>query len=550
MNRCFVWLTGVLAPLWRRLGADPHALQLIFDAKLKIGERTTQFMGQQQKRDKNYTWVMYLFLGAFGLLVILGYYLLDDKATAIGLIFSFVFIYLGFMLVTEMSENMFDLRDLTILLSRPISDTTFSLSPALHIACFAAKGAMLLLTPLGIALVLLAGPLAALLYAVLAVMLVIMTILLTLGLYLTLLKRVAAARFQQLLAYFQIIISCVFFIAYQLPNFLNLSGYSPGQLSLVGTWWGFAGPGLWLGGIWDVILEGGSSTVLSLLQSGLGVTGTILSVVYYLRQSEGYGERLLELQIGGSQGAPEPETRPQRVRSDWIVNPIERYLTRPGVERAGFRFTWAIMARDMRFKQQVYPGVVIIPLLVIIYVFREWLMDEEAVRGMGFHLILIILYFFLALLITPLVTTRTSTEHQAGWVLRSNPLADRRPLLYGQLIAVAGQFYLPVGCIGYLCLLIGYGPELLDDIVLSIAVVLLGAAVFQLNDSTLAFSREKKQGGYSGLGSILLVYLLASFAGLAHWALTYLPYGVTAVAVVAWGICWLTFRELRSGVVK
>ena len=552
MNRLFLWLTGVLAPLWRRLGADPRALQLILDAKLKIGERTLNVMGQSQQKAGGYAWLMYFVMGLFGCILTAIYFLLDDKGTAVGLVYLITSVYVGFLLVMEMSENMFDLRDLTLILSRPVSDTTFSLSRALHILVFATKFSLLLLVPLGVALLFFASVWLALLYTFLSVLLVIITVTMTLGLYLTLLRRVPTARLRQVLSYFQIGLSILFFVGYQIPNLMNLMDIEVGQFSLVGAWWGFLWPALWLGGVWDVVVYGFGNT-LSIVQGGLGLLAAAGGVWYYVSQSEGYGEHLLALQLAGS--ASEPEARedqvaPERRWSGAYRDRFSRWFTRPGVERASFAFNWAVMLRDLKFRQEVYPGLVLLPVAALFFIASKFWGSNGREVALSNVAVFSILYFFALLLVAPLAGARTSDAFRASWVLQTTPLRETGALFYGQLMAVIGQFFVPIALILYLVLLAVSGPVILDDILLSAAVVVTAAALFQLTERTLPFSLERSPGNFHAIGPMMLVVILSSLSALAHWALTFVPYGVTGAAAVGWILCWLTLRELRSGVAE
>ena len=542
----FLWLTGRLAPLWLRLGADPRALRLILDAKLKMGDRSLQVMGMEQSNSRDYSGIMYFFLFLFGCLFIALYLAFEDQPTAVGLIFTFVSVYLGFMLVTEMSEHLFDLRDLTILYSRPITDATLSLSRGLLILTFTAKFALPLLLPLGLVLLFL-SPLLAVLYFFLSILIVAMTVSFTLGLYLSLLRRVPTHRLRRALGYLQIGLSTFFVVGYQLPNLLNLSSGGGGEiwdLHIAGTWWGFVWPGFWLGGIWDLVTTGGN--LLSLSQALLALFATAASVAYYLRQSGDYGSQLMGMRLAGS--APETSSdrekrQPGREYLADFRNGFGRLFTRTGAERAGYHFTWAIMGRDLKFKQQVYPTLLIPVFLAVALVARRLFFGGAVASDSGF--VITGLYIFALLLILPLSAGRMSDNFRAAWVLRTNPVANRNVILYGQLMAVIGQLFLPLGLFIYLCVLVVTGPESLDDILLSAAVVLLSAVVFQLTERTLPFSHEKQAGDYNAFGPMIIVTILAGVAGLVHYGLTFLPYGVPAAAAVAWVVCLLSFRTLR-----
>lgn len=546
MNKLMLWLVGNLAWLWRLLGADPVALHHILEAKLKIGERSVSFMGQLVKKDSNMKWILYFFLLLIGVMLLLVYIVLDDRATGIGIALTLAWVYLGFMLVTEMSTNVFDLRDLTVLLSRPISDATFSLSRALHIMVYAAKFSTLLLSPLSITVLVTDGILPALLYLVVAVMLVVITVAFTLGFYLTMLRRVPAYRFRQVVGYVQIVLTAIFFMAYQLPNLFNLLDIELQQFDVVGTAWGFLTPGFWLAALFDVVLSGDFST-FTLLQATLGIAAVIFGVYYYLRQGEGYGERLLATQLAGSQNEAAGASTMPAGRSK-LTERLAGWLTRPGVERASFYFNWAMMTRDFKFKQQVYPGLVLLPLAIGGYVLYQFFTGGlGAADQTGTITLLGCLYLFALLLVSPLNVARTSDQFAASWVLHAHPLERPGELFYGQLIAIIGQFFLPIGGFIYLLVLLVGGIGMLDDILLSAAVVLIATAIFQQTERTLPFSLDRSEGQYDTIGPMLLVMFVGGLAGAAHFALTYVPYGVAVAAVVVWVGCFFTYREMRGG---
>jgi hypothetical protein len=543
MNKFFVWLTGRAAPLWTHLGADPRALQLILDAKLKISERNPVVMGQQQKKGSNYAWLIYLFLGLFGLAFIAVYFLIDHKPTVVGLALTLSSVYLCLMLVMEMSENMFDLRDLTVLLSRPINDRTFSLSRALHILVFAAKFSLLLLLPLAVAILVATGPVAALLYLLLLIMNTVVSVTFTLGIYLTLLKRVPTERVRKVLSWVQMVLTTLFFVAYQLPNLFNFLDISAGQFVLTGTWWGFSWPGFWLSGLYQVVTEG--SFGLALAQGLLGVGAAVAGVAYYLSQGQGYGEHLMALQLAGSRSKSEAtasSSETGRLRSAYR-NWVALTFTRPGIERASLWFNWALMSRDLKYKQQVYPILVMLPVMIAIIGGQSLFADTDGLSG---GTAVAVLYSFALLIISPLTASRMSDEFRAAWVFHSNPLESERWLLYGQLMAIVGQFLLPSALFLYAIIVTVGGPGLIDDILLSAAANLTAAVVFQQLDSTLPFSVERTAGSYTSLGPMMAVFFVAGLAGGAHYLLTFVPYAVPIAAVVAWAICWLTLRELRA----
>ncbi len=445
MNKLFVWLVGLAAPLWQRLGADPVALKLILSARLKMSDRGSRVLNQQQATGGGYEWIMYLVFLFFGLVALAAFFLIPHTPTAMGLVYSVMMVYLGLILVMEMSETLFDPRDLYLIMSRPVNNITFSLSRALHVASLIGKYALIILFPLTVALPFFANPLLLIPHLLGGVLLVIFIVGGTLALYLTLLRRIPPARFRKMIGYLQMVFSTVFVFIYLAPNILDSTDIDPKSLQLVGEAWGFVFPGLWLGALWGYadLLAG---NWMMWAQTLLAVGGAAGAMLYYVGQSRGFGERLLEMSLAGSQ---EEETAVPRQKNDRDVSGspwrdrLGPWLTKPGLERASFNFHWSMMSRTMAFKQRVYPGLVFVPIMIFIFFLRDAFNDGVDFRESSGQL-LIGLYYVSIALITPLTNLRITDKIQTGWIWQVTPYASRTgPVSYGQLAAATSQFLVP-----------------------------------------------------------------------------------------------------------
>ncbi len=532
-----------MAPAWRGLGADPRALRLILATKMKIGDRSLKHMGQTQGKSSDYSILIYCLLFLFGIILIFIYLAVDDKATAVGMIFTFVSVYLGFMLVTEMSDTLFDTRDLMLLYSRPVSDATLSLSRGLYVYLFASKFVLPLTVPLGLALLYL-SPLMVPVYALLCVLLTVIIVSMTLGLYLTLLRRLPPDRLRRVLGYLQVALTTLFIVLYQLPNLVNFTDSGDGifDLRIVGTPWGLLWPGFWLGGVWDSVIHLGARP-LSLVQGALGIGAAAVGVRYYVRQGGNYGSQLMGVRIAGSESvedASETDAAPgffARYRAWW-----GQLTTRPGPERGSYLFNTALMTRDFQYKQQVYPGLIIPLIIAVGFAGRRLIKGGD---GLEAGAVITALYVFAFLIVSPLLSARLSENFRAAWVWQTNPVEKLNAILYGQLMAAIGVFFVPVGLLVYVCVWIVGGVAVFDDILLSLAVILLAAVIFQYTERSLPFSIEKSDGGFHAIGPMILILFVGSLAGLAHYGLTFIPYGVALGTVGAWVVCLLALRGLR-----
>lgn len=533
MNKLFLWLVGLLNPLWRSIGADPQAIGHILKTKLLMDDRGGMVMGRRQQSKKGMEYMTYFFVGLFGVFLVMLFRICNDVPTAIGIGLSFWVCYIGLMLITEMSENLFDQRDLYVLMSRPIEDMTLSVSRILHIAVFASKFALCLGIPSFLYLLFMVGVWPALVYFLLGILAVCITMTATLVFYLVLLRRVPPARLKKVVGYFQIVTTFVFFMAYQLPSLLEDVTVLQDAV-LVDRIAGFSFPGLWLGGLYKVLTMSGAGP-LAYAQGGVALITAMGGAWYYVQQSRGYADRLLNLRHSSeTQTGADKKTETLAKASPWRDR-LAGWLTRPDQERVSFRFHWNVMTRDMTFKQRTYPVLVYLPVILGLSVFRDVISGEEEFQ-LGIGLMLMLLYFLLWIVIIPLGQTKISENYRASWIFEATANGHPERIRYGQLAAVLSMFFLPMATLVYGVILVFWGPQHWLDILLGLGSVLLFALIYNSIDSGHPFSRAKDDSKFQNFGPFLLIGFLASIFGFGHYALRAIPYIIPLLTIVVWSL--------------
>lgn len=542
MNKLFTWIVGLANPLWRSLGADPHAIRLILTAKLIMDDRSGVVMGRQQAQKKGMEWLIYFILiilgGGLGAMT----YFMDDLPTAIGIVFSVCIVYIGLLLVTEMSENLFDQRDLYVLLSRPINDLTLSMARILHIGVFSAKFALCLAGPAIIAVGFRAGILGVLVYFILSIMSIVITMTGTLVFYLLLLRSVPKHRLKQIVGYFQMVATGIFFFAYQIPNLMGDSFDGLSDIVLVDDPFGFLFPGFWLGGLFKLLTFSGPGS-LAILQGGLGLVAAVGGLWFYVRQSRGYISSLLALKEVGSSEGPETDELQAVKGSPWRDR-FANWFTTPDLSRASFRFHWNVMLRDMGFKQRTYPGMVYLPVLMVILTLRDSFSGENFTLGES--TVFMLLYFVAWILVVPLAQTKISENYRASWIFMATGNAFPGRLRYGQLMSVICMFFIPTALVVYPLVMVVWGLQYWLDILMSMSNVLLATFIYHALDTGLPFGRSKEDSQFSNLGPLFLVGIFASIAGFGHYFLSGFFWIKVGLAVLAWGGVWLWLTAMRK----
>ncbi|OAV42791.1 hypothetical protein [Lewinella sp. 4G2] len=553
MNKLFVWLIGLFGPLWERAGADPRAVKLIVATKLKVSDRVPKGMNYGARKKKPSKWMeffSYFMMALIGLVVVVLLFKFDHQPTALGIGYSVIGIYLCMMLVLELSDSIFDTRDVSVLLSRPISDFTFALSRGLFVFAYAAKMMLSMALPPFICLAFIA-PLQLPIFFLATTAITVISTVGILSFYQFLLRKLSTATLKKVLSTTQMLFSGFFIMIYLGPQLASGIDDSYYGIRLVGETAGFIFPSFWIGAWHDL---GAGATTLSYVQAGLGLATVILASVVYRSQAQGYAAGLLKL---GSSGSAVQETEPDGdtpVNTQTDTGPRKPSLgdrlavlfTRPGIERASYKFHWAMMLRARSFKNKVYPTLLFAPFFVVFFMIRDGFSGGDGIFGSS---LLFGLYYMMMTVITPLGQARIAEKPSAAWVWQVHPLPNRGPVAYGQYMASLSQFYLPTFLITLPLFLYQGGLGFFPDVLLAMALSIVAGALFQMLERTLPFSRAIDNNRMSNIGAVIAVFLFAGLAGFGHYLLRQLPYGIwfgLVGAVIAGFISLYWLRRMKG----
>ena len=383
---------------------------------------------------------------------------------------------------------------------------------------------------------------SAIAYCLVGVVAIVLIMTGTLAFYLLLLQSIPSHRVKKIVGYFQIFATLIFFTAYQLPSLLG-DVRSIAGIILVDRPYGFAFPGLWLGGLFKTITSL-SVGPLGYAQAALALGAAGAGSWYYLRQSRGYADRLLSLKLSsGAAPAATSGTKPVARRApvrEWLAS----WLTANNQERVSFRFHWNMMLRDMTFKQRVFPALVYLPVVMVATVFRDVFRKGETV-DFGDNVVLLLFYFVMWIVVIPLGQTKVSDDYRSSWIFEAtaNPYPQR--IEFGKLMAVIGMFFLPTALIYYPAALWFFGWAYWSDLLLAIGNTLLFSMIYSGLDTGHPFSRSKEDSKYQNLLPLFMVGIVGSALGFGHYYLRALPYAIPVATVGVWAILFYWFYWMR-----
>ena len=131
-NKYIIKFILLFKPIFNRFGVDAEQLRIILLTKLKMDDRKPNIYNQQRQKKKketnNSSWLtmlMLVFMGAF-----MAIFLAIVKQPYIGhtIYFSAFMVMLAVTLISDFTSVLIDVRDNYIILPRPVSSSTFTVS--------------------------------------------------------------------------------------------------------------------------------------------------------------------------------------------------------------------------------------------------------------------------------------------------------------------------------------------------------------------------------------------------------------------------------------
>ncbi|HTN17738.1 MAG TPA: hypothetical protein VL092_08670, partial [Chitinophagaceae bacterium] len=229
MNKFLLFLILLPKALWKGMGADVAHLKAILKVRLMLDDRRPIAMGRQQTKKKKPVRFMTA-LGVF-LSMLIGFMYtfplhLDDRFMGLWLYFSVFLVMLSVMLITDFSTVLFDTRDKTILLPRPVNERTLLLSRLLHMFIYLFRIVLPMSLAGWVTFGLLEGWKAVLWFPFAIILLTIIALFLVNGAYLLVLRFSKPGKFKDIINYFQIAFSILFFACvYLLPRAVSEEGF-------------------------------------------------------------------------------------------------------------------------------------------------------------------------------------------------------------------------------------------------------------------------------------------------------------------------------------
>ena len=548
MNKLFLKFAMLPAPFWRSLGADTDQLSAILDMRLMIDNRRPIGFGRRQTQKKEIkhgtitSTILFTFMGAFYSLPL---FVVPDRVISLALYFTIIFLMLTLSLITDFSNALFDNKDKYTLFPRPINDRTLVLAKLLHIFIYL----MRMVIPTSFAawclLTYQDGWTSTLVFPVAITLLTFMSLFVVNGVYLIILKLTSAERFKDIISYFQVIASVVFFaIVYLRPRNVNIdvNALDPARYK----WVQFV-PSYWLAGFWKwlghpMLLGGGVITTLC------GLLVPVFCIVALVRWLAPEFTRKIA-GIDGAEVSMPVTARGKKAKQNRLYLKLATLFNRSDAAKAGFMLAWLQTSRSRTFRMRVYPSMAFIPIYFIYLLTQNGSSIAEAFSALhGSRKYLLLLYMSSYVLINGLSYMVMSDQYKAAWVFYSSPVDPPGKVMIGAFKALCVKLFLPFFIAITIFILYIWGISVVPDILLAmINVLVLAICMARISMRQLPFSsmEHMKQSGGRVVRS-LLTMLIPGVLGFAHYLSMEIWWLKLTLAFLSVALLWFIWESYTT----
>jgi ABC-2 type transport system permease protein len=536
--------------LWRSMGADVEQLGAILNVRLMLDDRkpVSMLRSPKQKKERKYGSLVNIFISfVLGLVYMMPIGVIDDRILSLTVYFSLLLAVIVFMLITDFSSVLFDTRDKYILFPKPVNDRTIVLAKMLHVFIYLFRIVLPMSLPGWILLGIIDGWKSAVLFVLPVVLLVIMTLFIVNGVYLLVLRLARPEKFKDVINYFQVFTSVLFFASvYFIPSVFDREHAS--YFNIIRYPWIRFVPPYWLAACWSWI---GYPTALA----GTGVYSMLAIVVplacmYILVKflSPQFSSRISSIDTVDT-GNYEPVKATKRTSSGKLYQKLAAMFNRTEDAKAGFMIGWLQSSRSRSFRMRVYPSFAFIPIYFIYLLSQK----KEPIADSFHHLAqgkmhLFLMYYSSLVMVSAMTYMTMSEQYKAAWVYYSTPIEIPGRIMIGAFKALLVKYFLPFFIAIAAFVIYVWGALAIWDVLLAfVNVTLFVSMMARINFRHLPFSlmEQMKQNG-SRILKTFFAMLMPITLGFGHYLAFHLLWLKLIFLVLSAIMLWLVWDSYAN----
>lgn len=536
MSKFLLFIAMLPSALWKSIGADVEQLRAILKVKLIIDNRKPLAFGNNKgvarktKKERKYTSIVTMLLSfVMGIIYVLPIMVaVTDAVVGLTLFFTMFMFFFTFTLITDFSNVLIDTKDKYILFPRPVNDRTIMLSRLLYIMIYLFRLVIPMSIPAWVTFGFIKGWTGALWFAFPLLLTVFIVLFLVCGLYLLMLRLSPPGKFKDVMNYFQIVFSIVFFAVWMMSSrMINPEEFA--KMNFEAYDWVKFIPSYWIATCWTWVDNTAKVLPGTRWMSILAVLFPIASLwatIKYLAPS--FVKSLI-----ASESNTDKAEAPKKVKLEKATAKNRMYqwadrVNKTNASKAGFIITWLQTSRSRTFKMKVFPSFAYVP----VYFFYILMTNNDSISdvwnnmsdGQGY---IALLYMTTFVIMQAINYITMSDQYKAAWVYYSAPVDKPGEIITGAYKAMWVKYFLPFMAAISLFVVSVWGYSVLFDVLLAtVNITLFTVIVMRLSNRTLPFSK-KEQMKESGVKSIFRVFgtlVLMGILGFTHYGISSLSY--------------------------
>ncbi len=531
MNKVLLFLIMLPSALWKRLGADVAQLRAILKVKLMMDNRkplsfgNNKGMEHRKKKDRKYTVWLTMFLSFFmGIMYVLPI-VITKFDTVIGLTFfytMFVFVF-TFTLITDFTNVLIDTKDKFILFPRPVNDRTIMLSRLLYIMIYLLRLVIPMSIPAWIVFGFIKGWKGALFFPIPVLLMVFVVLFLVSAMYIIMLRVAKPGKFKDVLNYFQIGFSIIFFAVWMLSSrMINPESFQ--ALEVQAYDWVKYFPTYWMATCWTWVDSTAKVLPGTRWMSALAIVFPFVSLWATVR----FLAPAFIKSLVASDNSIEIKPVQKKVGAVTTKSKVQLYkwaemLNKNNAAKAGFILTWLQTSRSRNFKMRVYPSFAYVPVYFFFILMQGGTSFSEVWEGLSEGTGYIGLLYLTTFVIMQAINYITMSEqYKSAWVYYSAPVEKPGEIIAGAYKAMWVKYFMPfMAAISAFVVVVWGGGVIFDVVIATVNITLFSVVIMRMSNRALPFSRKEqiKDSGLKTIVRVLGTLLLMGVLAITHMAL-------------------------------
>lgn len=406
-------------------------------------------------------------------------------------------------MISDFSSVLLDVRDKTILHTKPVGARTISAARMVHVTIY-----MTMLTGafIGIpSLVILGtkGFLFFLLFVAVLLLLLLLIISLTVLVYIFILQFFSGEQLKDMINYMQIILALGIIIGYQV--LIRAFDFVGMDYVYEFSWWHVFIPPMWFGAPFEMFFHANYSGYMICL-AALALVVPIFAIGLYLRLMPSFEANLQKLM---------EEARVSKKKRKLLQHFWAKVICFQTEERIFFRFASTMLSQEREFKLKVYPLLGMAMVFPFIFMFNTLTMGgtyQDIATGAGYYGI-----YFTAIVIMPGIQAMGSSENYKGsWIFQATPVRKYTLIYSAALKAFLVKLFVPVFLLLSIIFIVIFSGRIIPDLLIfltsSVLCALIAYKLFAKNK--YPFSEpfaSMQESGKTGV-YFLFMFIIGAFA--------------------------------------